>query len=380
MPERVKKKTPAKKKKSTTKKKVRAVDNPLVAPTSGGRVAGKETVADIASAEGILPDSSKVRLLKRQNKELLVRVKELELDISKGGKELVAFAPGLEGVAQESQGILRVVKDLETQLDDAFSMKEALEADLADIQGRLVKETGRRSELEANMQLLEAKASLLEQLQDELSFVEGERTATAQKLRESEAELEKIAAERDSLAERTVAADARVYELERANVDLEAQVRNLEEKTADLNKVNKECARLKGVCDELTQKAKDLTSRLGASEISEKALELDLSTSRDVISDLKAELEDRQEKLVVAQVRIVEANDRLEEKEFENRTLTEANRRLEKNVKTLTAKNEVIGAELESTKKALHEIHSAATLTTKRIHSRYYGSNRPGKE
>ena len=359
---------------------MRAVDNPLLAPTSGGRVAGKETAGDKVAAEGILPDASKLRLLQRRNKELVVRIKELELDISKGGKELVAFAPGLEGVAQESQGILRVVKDLEAQLDDAFSMKEALEADLADVQARLVKETGQRTGLQGHVQLLEAKASLLEQLQDELSFVEGERSETAQKLKESEAELEQVATERDSLAERTVATDARVDELERANVDMEAQVCSLEEKAADLKKVNKELAQLKGTCDELMRQVKDLTAQLGASEISQKALELDLSTSQGAISDLKAELEDRQEKLGAAQIRIVEANDLLEEREFENRTFIEANRRLEQNVKTLTAKNEVIGAELDATKRALHEIHSAATLTTKRIHSRYYKPNRPDKE
>lgn len=359
---------------------MRAIDNPLLAPASGGKVAGKEIAEDKVVAEGILPDTSKLRLLQRRNKELVVRVKELELNVSQGSKELVVFAPGLEGVAQESQGILLIVKDLEAQLDDAFSMKEALEADLADVQARLVKETGQRSGLQAHVQLLEAKAALLEQLQDELSFVEGERTETAQNLRESEAELERVATERDSLAEQTVAADARVDELERANVDLEAQVRNLEEKTADLKKVNKELAQLKNACDELIRQVKDMTAQLGAGEISQKALELDLSTSQGAISDLTAELEDRQEKLGVAQARIVEASDLLEEKKFENRTLTEANRSLEQNVKTLTAKNEVIGAELDATKKALHEIHNAATLTTKRIHSRYYGSKRPGKE
>ena len=375
----------ATKKSSATKEVKAAGDSQPGSKGEGTRKAkaasGKtKPVKAAPPANGEPTDPKEVQALKKENKQLVVRIKELELDRTKGTRELVEFTPGLEGVAQQSQGILRIVKDLETQLDDAFSMTEALEADLEDVQDKLVKETGQRSELQAHVQLLEAKASLLEQLQDELSFVEGERTETAQKLGETETELEEAVKERDSLAERIVAADARINDLEQANVDLEAQVLNLEEKTADLGKVKKELKQLKGVCDELTQQVKDMTARLGASEISQKALELDLSTSQEVVSDLKAELEDRQEKLGVAQVRIVESNDRLEEEEFENRALKEANRRFEQNVKSLKAKNEVIGAELEATKRALHEIHSAATLTTKRIHSRYYESNRPDKE
>ena len=121
---------------------------------------------------------------------------------------------------------------------------------------------------------------------------------------------------------------------------------------------------------------KDQTGKLDAAETSGKTLESDLSASRDLAAGQQEGLKKYQENLDAAHTRLADLSGQLEEQQSENRNLMEANRSLERVVKTLTAKNEVVGADLEATKKALYEIHDAATRTSKRIHSRYYKSTK----
>ena len=309
-----------------------------------------------------------------------MRIRELESDRLAGPDEHSGLATDSEEIIEGSQGILYIVKDLEAQLDNAFALKEAVETDLADAQAKLATETDTRTQLEGRVRLLEAKGALAEQLQDELAFVEEERTDTARKLEQREAELDKTTEARNALAKQMAEAEARIDELEQAKVDLEGQALNLQETVAELGNVRDELAQATVAREELVQQVKDLTGRLSASETSRKALELDLATSQEVASGLNEELADYREKLEASQASFVNVRDRLEEQQFENRELTKANRRLEREVSTLKGKLEVAAGELEGTKRALHEIHSAAARTTERIHKRYYEASESSED
>ncbi len=349
-------KKPAAKKKSTTRKKKKAGNKTMAA---------KKAKPAKKVLPGAVPDPAGLRVLEMRNKEL---------DRTEGDKKGTELATGAEEIFGESQNILHFIKDLEVQVDNAFSLNEALEADLGEVQAKLVEETRVRSELQSRLQLFEAKASLVEQLQDELSFVEDERAGIARKLQEKESQLDQVTAERGALAKQMIAADARVNSLEQAKVDLEAQILNLEEQVADLRKIQEELVQMKGVREELKQQVKELTGQLGAVEISRKAFESDLAASRDLASGQEEGLKKYRKNLEAAHNRLADLSEQLEEQQLENRNLMETKRGLERVVKTLTAKNEVISADLDATKKALFEIHGAATRTSKRIHSRYYKS------
>jgi chromosome segregation ATPase len=220
----------------------------------------------------------------------------------------------------------------------------------------------------------------VEQLQDELSFVEDERAEIAKKLGEKESQLDEVARERAVLTKQMNAATKRINSLEQAKVDLEAQILNLEEEVADLRKVREELVQMKGVREELKQQVKELTGQLDAVETSRKAFESDLAASRDLASGQEEGIKKYRKNLEAAHNRLADLSEQLEEQQLENRNLMETKRGLERVVKTLTAKNEVISADLDATKKALFEIHGAATRTSKRIHSRYYKSDKSKKE
>ncbi len=387
MPKSIGNKRAAKKRPARTRKR-KVIDDPLLEATAeiGD---SEEEIAEAPSQaalkgetepKGASPDSRRIRALERRNKELLVRIRELELECMKGHGEDAEPAGGVEDLPEESEGILYIVKNLEAQLDNVFALKEALDADLAGTQAKLVRETTVGNELRARMQLLEARSSLLDQLQDELSFVEEERAETVRKLENKEAQLDRVTTERNLLTEQMVAADARIGGLEQAKVNLEAEVLNLSETVVDLGNIRKDLAQANNAREELIPQVKDLTGRLDASETSRKALELDLTTTKDRVSELQEDLDEEREKLGATQASLAGVRNQQEEQQIENRDLKEAKRRLEGEVKALTAKHEAAGTELEATKRTLHEIHSAATQTTKRIHKRYYDSSKTQKD
>ncbi len=320
------------------------------------------------SLESVL---KKNRALNRENKELLIRVREMELERAKSEQLDAESLEQFEDVSEESQGILSIVQDFEAQMDGAFALKEALESDLADAQARLDDEARARSELEARIPLLEAKEVLLEQLQDELSFVEEERAEMAKKYNEADAELFQARDESKKLAAQLTDARLQTEDLERTNVDLAAQALNLEEKVVDLAKVRRELSQAASTRDDLSQQANDLSAKLEASETSRKAIELDLSTSRDVVTELRNELGEQEEKLAGAEGRIAELGDQIDEQRYEIKNLQDAKKTSERELKKTTSRNEKLAAELDSSKKALRAIHGAASRTTKRIQGRY---------
>jgi len=378
---------------TTVTRKKSMVDNPLFEPTARIEDTEEEIVeasarAAVAQEDEMKPAaretesvvetpaaaSAKVRALERRNKELLVRIGELELERAQStmGEGVAAAEEGYGTVPEESQSVIYIVKDLERQLDDAFALKEALEADLAAMQSRLSDESSARRQLDARVQLLDAQAALAEQLREEISFVEEERNDIARKLKDSEAQLERVTSERNALVERVDTAEMSVKNLELEKVDSQARVLNLEENVRDLGAARKELDQVVIQREDLIQQVQKLTGRIDASETSKSAVEQDLAASRKEVSRLRAEVGKLREKHTAAESAAAELDCRIEDQQVKNQNLLEANRRLERELEALTAENQAISSELEAAKKALHDIHSAASRTTERFRGRYY--------
>ncbi len=170
-----------------------------------------------------------IRDLERINKELLVRIKELEL------KQVAGTGQGVDyELSEETTNIIAAVEGLYGQIDAAYDLKEALEADLVATQKKLSEQEALRGHLEARMMLLEAKAALADQLREDISFVEEEQNKTFRRLRDVTSELERVAKERDGLAEERAADGSRVEELQRERVRLEVQILGLKERLAEM--------------------------------------------------------------------------------------------------------------------------------------------------
>ena len=80
-----------------------------------------------------------------------------------------------ENVSVERSSIISIVNDLEEQVETAFNLKEALEAELDATQKKLSEELAARARLEARVISLEAQVALEDQSHKHISFAEEER-------------------------------------------------------------------------------------------------------------------------------------------------------------------------------------------------------------
>ena len=315
-------------------------------------------------------------------------------------------------VSEKSASVISIVRDVERELDVAYELKDALEADLATTREELSKVSSARAELAARAALLEGQAALVGPLREDIAFVEEERDRMASVLEDTKAQLEQTAKERDSLAERTRGAEesieklqrdkvnvkeehsrtARVLEDTKAQLDqtlkerdslaeqmrgaeegieklqqekanLERDVFLLEDKLTEMDRLREELAKAGDARRELESGAKDLTKRLEASSTSSNALESELATAREEVAHLR-------ERLTLANESLQELRAQCDEQKTENRDVREANRRLEQTVRVLTARHEAASNEVEALRKALGRIHAAAAETTGRIRTR----------
>ena len=92
----------------------------------------------------------------------------------------------------------------------------------------------------------------------------------------------------------------------------------------------------------------------------------------EVLTAAQKQVESLQEKLMVANSRVVEIRAQLEEQQATNRDLMEANTRLENEIKTSKVSFNAVKNELETFKVAMHDIHSEASRTSGRVRQRYF--------
>jgi chromosome segregation ATPase len=190
-------------------------------PEAGGAATGRTT-------------DETIRDLERMNQELLVRIKELELRRADGLSVGQAGEGDSFEVSKGSSGFAAMVKDLDGEIDAVYMLKKALEGDLLATRQKLAEEETLRAELQTRVQLLEAKSALADQLREDVSFVEEEQNKTHRLLKEATSELERITEERDGLAEEKSVHVARIMELQRERLDLEAQILGLKERLAEM--------------------------------------------------------------------------------------------------------------------------------------------------
>ena len=304
------------------------------------------------------------RDLRRQKKELLVRIKELELQRVGSVEQEEGDVEACAEVSKENNSIVATVKDLRREIEVAHEINGAMEADLLTTQKKLTEEKAVRGELQARINLLGAKAALGEQLRDDISFVEEERNETVKRLEEVISELELVTEERDGLAKEKVNREALLREIQSVKTDLEAQIPNLKEKVADMSLVCQELAEAKERCQLLEKKAHDLEAKLESAETSKSALELDLTTTHELVRSQYKQIEELRVMLTTTRDKLTELRAQLDKQVAENVTHQESIERQEREIKTLTARNESIKKELDSRKKALHDIRSVAVRTT----------------
>ena len=325
--------------------------------------AAAATSATAAASQKRTAPGETRRDLQRSNKELQVRVRELELQLAGGAEEADADAADYGETSEESNTIIGIIKDLHGKADAARELKEALEADVAALKEKLAREQAVRAELEARVKLLDAKAALGDQLREDLSFVEEERNEVARRLEQAVSEQGKTAAERDRLVEQTTADAARIKDLQSDKIALEAKVLNLQELVADTDRLRQELAETKEEVQRANETVQSLKSKLDAAEVSRNALELELTTTRGLVRSQSQQTGDLKKELSTAHTDLAALRMELDKQEIVNANLVEINKRADRELKSLTERLELARKDLDLSKRTLRAIRTAAMRT-----------------
>ncbi|MCJ7722492.1 hypothetical protein MUO98_08845 [Candidatus Bathyarchaeota archaeon] len=203
----------------------------------------------------------------------------------------------LADVSQERADILSIVRSLERQADTSVKLKDVLETDIEAVQKKLAIEMAARAELEAKVESFETSSGSAAQLRKENASLMEERDRLAHLLTEIRPQLESITEGRDSLAEETAFAQKRARELASRKANLETQVKRLQEKVADTERLRAEVTKVTDERQVLAEQVRRLMDRLEEANKVRDTLEVDLAASHKAVCDLRKEMESLQDKV-----------------------------------------------------------------------------------
>ena len=293
-------------------------------------------------------------------------------------EEVVIEDADYGNVSEERSSILSIVRGLEGQVETAFKLKEVLEEELDTAQERLSEELSARAELEARLSALEVEAALVEHLREDISFAEEERNSSVELLGQIQPELEAVTLERDSLTEQVAAMETDIGELDDDRTTLEAQVMNLKDKVSEMEQLRGQLDDLTETRLELTEKVRELSRDLNASDTSKGAFEKELTKTKEIVSNLNVEVDYLQKNLADSEGQVRDLRIRLEDQQIANRNMVEVKARLEGEMKILNLNYESAKNEIKGFKNALYDIRSEATRTSGRVRQRYFKPDNGG--
>lgn len=346
----------SKKKKQAEKTEVGSPEVGIEEPGLGMNepIPGIENMGAIPGVAGNVED---------MNMDLLDRVRELETELADRESD-----DGLGDFGEEGAGgsFFSVVRDLETEIDAALSLKDSLEADLEDTREKLAEEVSVRNELESRIKLLESQAALADQLRQELSFVEEERDRSATVLAETQTELDSVTDERNALTEKLATSEAENRRLQNEKTDLDVQLSTLEDKVTELEPFRGQFEQASRECDVLEEKVQDLRRSLETSNNMTETLKSDVATSRELVKDLRAQIEDDRAQIDDTKEELAATDAELTQTSTKLDAQLDVNRHLGGQIKTLTEKYRFVWAELDGAKKAMRSLHRASARVRER--------------
>ena len=275
-------------------------------------------------------------------------------------------------VSQQATNILSIIEGLEGQVDTAFKLKDALESDLGATRQRLSEELSARTDLDTRVKVLEAVSASVDQLREDLSFVEEERNKFSDLLDEVQPQLEAVSQQRDLLVEQAASDKQWIKELEDDKMTLEAKLLNLKDEVEDMKHLRQQLTDLTDSRDNLNHQVRDITSRLEESDSSKNTLEADLKKTQADLQVLQQETDNRRQKESEINNQLTELHSQLAQQETINKNLLETISNLESEMRMSSVNHESAEKELESAKNALQEICFQATRTSGRVRQRYF--------
>jgi len=320
------------------------------------------------------PGKSSHRDLMRMKKELQVRIREIELDLAGRFKQEPGDLFEVTDTCDDGNSIIAMVQDLHTEIDAAYGMREELEAELDAMKNQLTRQKSLHTEHQARSRLIEAKAALVEQLQRDLEVERKKGSDIARRLDEVVSRLERVTRERDDLKEQNIIDTTHLQEVQADMVDLETKVSQLEAVAAEMNQLRESLAQIQGdfaktreESDRLQESEQTLKVKLDVCEVARNAMELDLTTTREVVCNQNEQMEELKDKLAVSETELTDLRSTIQWQEAEIAKRGEESKQAQSEATASHVRLEALQKELQSSKKALRDVHNATMRTARQV-------------
>jgi chromosome segregation ATPase len=260
--------------------------------------------------------------------------------------------------AQERADILSIVRSLERQTDTSTKLRDVLEGDVEALQKKLSSEMAARAQLEEKLKSLEASGGTNPKLREENASLRRERDRLASLLEEIKPQLESVTEGRDSLSEEIAFAQKQARELASRKVNLETQVKSLQEKVADTDRLRAEVTKAKEERQVLTEQVRRLMERWEEANKVRDTLETDLAASHEAVCNMRKEMEYLQgggtgdgsqvsslrNQLIAQSTELAAANEKLQQETAARRQAEEMLREIKSRLLSLSTNKSVASA------------------------------------
>lgn len=260
--------------------------------------------------------------------------------------------------SQERADILSIVRSLERQTDTSTKLRDVLEDDIDSLQNKLSKEMAIRAQLEEKLKSPETSTGTTAKLREENASLKKERDRLANLLEEIKPQLESVTEGRDSLSEETAFAQKRARELASRKAYLETQVKSLQEKIADTERLHAEVTKVTNERQVLAEQVRRLMDRLEEANKVRDTLEADLATSHEAVCNMRKEMEDLQSEgagdgsqvsslrnqLIAQSTELVAANEKIQQETAARRQTEEMLREIKSRLLSLSNNKSVASA------------------------------------
>ncbi len=260
--------------------------------------------------------------------------------------------------AQERADILSIVRSLERQTDTSTKLRDVLEGDVEALQKKLSNEMAERAQLEETLKSLETGGGTSAKLREENASLRKERDRLASLLEEIKPQLESVTEGRDSLSEEMAFAQKQARELASRKANLETQVKSLQEKVADTDRLRAEVTKATEERQVLTEQVRGLMERLEEANKVRDTLEADLAASHEAVCNMRREMEDLQgqgtgdgsqvsslrNQLIAQSTELAAANEKLQRETAARRQTEEMLREIKSRLLSLSTNKSVASA------------------------------------
>ncbi|MHC4104683.1 MAG: hypothetical protein ACYSR9_07075 [Planctomycetota bacterium] len=260
--------------------------------------------------------------------------------------------------AQERADILSIVRSLERQTDTSTKLRDVLEDDVDSLQKKLSNEMAARAQLEEKLGSLETSDGTTPKLREENASLKEERDRLANLLEEIKPQLESVTEGRDSLSEEMAFAQKRARDLASRKAYLETQVKSLQEKVADTERLHTEAAKVTEERQVLTEQVRRLMDRLEEANKVRDTLEADLAASHEAVCNMRKEMEDihgegtgdgsqvssLRNQLIAQSTELAEANEKIQQETAARRQTEEMLREIKSRLLSLSTNKSAASA------------------------------------